>query len=78
MSGVLLPYNTPVVHQSTMLLSCPVTYDLQDAEWFENLDKAKDDAMNWSVKLSGEKVIVYEAIDGPDGYNFKQLTSIFA
>ena len=66
--------NTPLV----MFLSCPVTYDLQDAEWFENLDKAKETALDWSVKLSGENVIVYEAIDGPDGYNFKPLTSIFA
>ena len=61
-----------------MFLSCPVTYDLQDAEWFDDLDKAKDDAMNWSIELNGENVIVYQAIDGPDGYDFKQLTSIFA
>ena len=69
-----MSYHTPLV----MFLSCPVTHDLQGAEWFENLDKAKDDAMNWSVKLNGENVIVYQAIDGPDGYNFKPLTSIFA
>ena len=73
-----MPYNTPVVHSSTMYLSCPVTYDLQDAEWFEDLQDAKDDAMDWSIDLNGEKVIVYEAIDGPYGYDFKPLTSIFA
>ena len=66
--------NTPLV----MFLSCPVTFDLQDAEWFDNIQDAKDDAMNWSIKLSGENVIVYEAIDGPYGYDYKPLTSIFA
>jgi len=73
-----MPYNTPVVHSSTMYLSCPVTYDLQDAEWFDNLSDAKYDALNWSIDLNGERVIVYEAVDGPYGYDFKPLTSIFA
>jgi hypothetical protein len=66
--------NTPLV----MFLSCPITYDLQDAEWFENLDKAKETALDWSVKLSGENVIVYQAIYGNYGYDYKPLTSIFA
>ena len=61
-----------------MYLSCPVTYDLQDAEWFDNLLEAQDDAMDWSIELSGEKVIVYEAIDGPYGYTFNPLQSFFA
>ena len=73
-----MPYNTPVVNQSTMYLSCPVTFDLGDAEWFDNIQDAKDDAMDWSAQLNGENVIVYEAIDGPYGYDFKPLTSIFA
>ena len=69
-----MSYNTPLV----MFLSCPVTFDLQDAEWFDDYQNAVDSALDWSVELNGEKVIVYEAIDGPDGYDFKQLTSIFA
>jgi len=77
-SGVLLPYNTPVVHQSTMFLSCPVTYDLQDAEWFDDLDKAKETALDWSVELNGENVIVYQAIYGNYGYDYKPLSVISA
>jgi hypothetical protein len=73
-----MPYNTPVVNQTTMYLSCPVTFDLQDAEWFDNLQSAIDDAMDWSVQLSGENVIVYKAIDGPYGYDFQPLKSIYA
>lgn len=73
-----MPYNTPVVHQSTMYLSCPVSFNLEDAEWFDNLSDAKDDALNWSIDLNGEKVIVYEAVDSSDGYDFKPLTSIFS
>jgi hypothetical protein len=73
-----MPYNTPVVNQTTMYLSCPVTFDLEDAEWFDNLQSAVDDAMDWSVQLSGENVIVYKAIDGPYGYDFQPLKSIIA
>ena len=58
-----------------MYLSCPFAYDLQDAEWFENIQEAKDNAVDWCLELNGKNVIVYEAIDGPDGYVFIPLTS---
>jgi len=73
-----MPYNTPVVHSSTMYLSCPVTFDLQDAEWFDSLQSAIDDAMDWSIELSGENVIVYQAVDSDNGYTFNPLKSIYA
>ncbi len=62
-----------------MFISCPVSFDLIDAEWYENFDDAKEDAFDWSIELSGENVIVYEAIEEEDGdYEFKKLYSIYA
>jgi len=62
-----------------MFLSCPVSFDLIDAEWFEDLDDAKEDALDWSVDLDGENVIVYEAIEGESGeYNFNRLCAMSA
>lgn len=62
-----------------MFLSCPVSLDLIDAEWYQDVDDAKEDALDWSVELSGEKVIVYQAIEGEDGdYEFKKLCAVFA
>ena len=61
-----------------MYLSCPVSFDLEDAEWFDNISDAQDDAIDWSVQLNGEKVIVYEAIDSSNGYTFNPLQSFFA
>ncbi len=62
-----------------MFLCCPVNSDLADAEWHDELDDAKEDALDWSVKLSGENVIVYEALEDEDGaYDFKQLYAICA
>ena len=62
-----------------MFISCPVSFDLSDAEWFDNVDDAKEGALDWSVELNGDKVVVYEAVDaGEDGYNFKSLVSVFA
>ena len=62
-----------------MFLSCPVSFDLMDAEWYQDVDDAKEDALDWSVALSGEKVIVYQALEGEDGdYEFKKLYSVFA
>ena len=56
-----------------------VSFDLSDAEWYDNVDDAKDDALDWSVELNGENVVVYEALDaGEDGYDFKPLSSVFA
>ncbi len=59
-----------------MFVVCPVSFDLEDAEWHDDLYDAKEDALDWSVELSGENVIVYEAIEGEDGYNFQPLTLI--
>lgn len=62
-----------------MFLSCPVSFDLMDAEWYDNLDDAKEDALDWSVELSGENVNVYKALEGKDGdYEFRKLYSVFA
>lgn len=70
---------TVVQTTSEMFLSCPVSYDLIDAEWYQDVDDAKEDALDWSVELSGESVIVYQAEEGEDGeYEFKKLYSICA
>jgi hypothetical protein len=61
-----------------MFVACPVTFTLEDAEWFAELEDAKEDALDWSVELSGENVIVYEAIEGNYGYDFKPVSSICA
>ncbi len=61
-----------------MFVACPVTFTLEDAEWFDELEDAKEDALDWSVELSGENVIVYEAIEGNYGYDFKPVSSICA
>ena len=62
-----------------MFLSCPVSLDLIDAEWYDDVDDAKEDALDWSVELSGENVIVYQALEGEDGdYEFQKLYSICA
>lgn len=61
-----------------MFIACPVTSILEDAEWFDDLDEAKETALDWSVELSGENVIVYQAIYGNYGYDFKPLSVISA
>jgi hypothetical protein len=61
-----------------MFVVCPVSFDLQDAEWHDDLYDAKEDAMDWSVELDGENVIVYEAVEGNSGYDFKPLTKVCA
>ena len=61
-----------------MFVICPKSFDLIDAEWFDNVYEAKDEALDWSVELSGENVIVYEAIEGNYGYDFKPLKMISA
>jgi hypothetical protein len=62
-----------------MFVSCPVSFDLIDAEWYQDVDNAKEDALDWSAELSGENVIVYRAVEGEDGdYEFKKLYSICA
>ena len=61
-----------------MFISCPVSFDLCDAEWFDDVEDAKDDALNWSVQLNGENVVVYEAVEDNCGYKFNPLSSIFS
>lgn len=62
-----------------MFISCPVSFDLIDAEWYDDLDDAKEDALDWSVELSGENVIVYQAVESDDGdYEFNKLCAISA
>jgi len=33
-----------------MFIACPVTFPLEDAEWFEDIADAKEDALDWSVE----------------------------
>lgn len=62
-----------------MFITCPASYPLCDAEWFEDLYEAKEDALEWSRNLDGENVIVYEAQEEDDGaYKFNKLCSMFA
>ena len=61
-----------------MFVCCPVSFDLSDAEWFDNVNDAKDDALVWSVELNGENVVVYEALENDFGYKFNTLSSIFS
>jgi hypothetical protein len=62
-----------------MFLSCPVSFDLIDAEWYQDVDNAKEDALDWSVELSGETVFVYHAVESEDGaYEFNKLYAICA
>ena len=62
-----------------MFLSCPVSFDLIDAQWYDDIDEAKEDALDWSVELSSEKVIVYRAVEGNAGdYEFNKLYAICA
>jgi hypothetical protein len=61
-----------------MFITCPVTFILEDAEWYDDIDDAKENALDWSAELSGENVIVYEAIEGNYGYDFKPLSMISA
>ena len=61
-----------------MFVCCPVSFDLSDAEWFDNVNDAKDDALVWSVELNGENVVVYEALENDFGYKFNPLSSIFS
>ena len=62
-----------------MFVICPKSFDLIDAEWFDNLYEAKEEALDWSVELSGENVFVYEALEDDDGsYEFDKLYAIVA
>ena len=61
-----------------MFVVCPVSFELEDAEWHDEIEDAKEDAMDWSVELNGENVIVYEAVEVDKGYDFKPLTLINA
>jgi hypothetical protein len=51
---------------------------LSDAEWYDNVDDAKENALVWSVVCNGEKVVVYEFVEGDNCYDFNPLVSVFA
>ena len=62
-----------------MFVICPASFDLADAEWFDNVYEAKEEALDWSVELAGDNVIVYEAVEENDGaYEFNKLYAISA
>ena len=74
-----MPYNYEVINQGSMFVVCPVQYNLIDAEWYDNIDDASENALEWSVDLQGSNVKVYEAIYQDDGScSFKALKSICA
>ena len=56
----LLPILLPL---TPMFVICPKSFDLIDAEWFDTVYEAKEEALDWSIEISGENVIVYEAIE---------------
>jgi hypothetical protein len=62
-----------------MFVICPASFDLVDAEWFDNVYEAKEEALDWSVELAGRNVIVYEAVEEDSGaYEFNKLYAICA
>ena len=61
-----------------MFVVCPITFDLIDANWYESIEDAKEDAFQWSVELNGESVQVYEAIPENRAYTLKPLCLIEA
>ena len=62
-----------------MFVSCPASFELIDAEWYQDVDDAKEDALDWSVNLNGETVFVYHALEGEDGdYDFQRLYAVSA
>lgn len=61
-----------------MFVVRPVSFDMEDAKWHDQIEDAKEDAMDWSIELNGENVIVYEAVEGNYGYDFKPLTKVCA
>jgi hypothetical protein len=74
-----MPYNYEVINQGSMFVVCPVLYNLIDAEWYDNIDDASENALEWSVDLQGSNVKVYEAIPNDDyTYSFNCLKSICA
>lgn len=62
-----------------MFICCPVSLDLMDANWHLTLHEAREEALDWSVDMNGENVIVYRAEEEDDGgYKFRKICSIFA
>ena len=62
-----------------MFVICPASFDLIDAEWFDDVYEAKEVALEWSVELAGRNVIVYKAVEEDSGaYEFNQLYAICA
>lgn len=67
------------VHSEMMFAICPEDYSVEcDSEWYEDIDDAKENALSWSVNLSGSNVIVYEVIEKKYENKFKPIRIIFA
>lgn len=61
-----------------MFVICPIQNPIEDGEMYDDIDEAKEQAMNWSVELQGEDVMIYEGIEGNYGYDFKPIKLIRA
>lgn len=62
-----------------MFIICPVSGSpVHHSQWYDELDYAKEEALDLSAELNGESVLVYEAkvVDG--SYQFNKLFEIFA
>ena len=62
----------------SMFIVCPTTFPLEDANWYEDVGLAKEDALDWSVELNGESVKVYEAVVEDGAYTFNPICVIGA
>jgi hypothetical protein len=63
---------------SQMFAVCPKSSSLIDSVYFYDLDSAKDDALDWSVELNGDSVIVYQVPQSKMFDDFKALYEINA
>lgn len=61
-----------------MFAICPVSYPMEDAVWFFDRHEARDSALDWSVELAGDSVIVYSATPTDGEYSFKQLYQVWS
>jgi len=57
-----------------VILPTDESFCKDDAEWFNDLDKAYDSAFDWSVELSGARVNVYEHYAG----KLNKIAEVFA
>ncbi len=61
-----------------MFAICPKGYVIEDFSLFDDVEDAKESALDWSAELGGEGVMVYEAIQGNYGYDYKPICEVFA